>query len=161
MSGRSLTLDGTNWERPSREQTDEFLEVQVAARSGHWGKEMERLKNAAMKLARERGRVAVTQMDVKSYRGRLKAVTRYSGGFTAPEMVIEAGLEGKVPFWLPGATTGWLSDAGMIQVGCGGLARENSSNESRKGGKVCRWELSERAIMQVPEPRAPETPTAP
>lgn len=158
---KSTTLDGRNWERPSREQTDEFREVQIAARSGRWNPETEDLKNAAMRLARQNGRVVVARIDVKERRGKLRSVTRYAGGFTAPEMVHEAGLNGKVPYWLPGAVAGWLSDAGWIQVGCEGLARENSSNGSRKGAKICRWELSEKAISQVPEPRAPESPTAP
>ena len=154
------TLDGRNWERPSREQADEFREVQIAARKGRWFQETEDLKNAAMRLARQNGKVVVTRVEMKPWRGNLRTVTRYSGGFTAPEMTREAGLEGKVPYWLPGATTGWLSDAGWIQVGCGGLARENSSNGSRKGAKICRWELSERAIARVPEPRPPGVPTS-
>ena len=145
---RSLTLD--HWVRPSREQDDRFLEVQVNTRgSKRWGPDMERLKDAAMRLARENGKVEAYRVDMVGKK-RPRAVTRFRGGFAAPEMVEEAGLEGRVPGWLPGAVCGWLSGVGVIQVGCNGMARENSSNGSRKGGKIARWELAERAIVTVP-----------
>ena len=150
------TLD--RWTRPSREQDARFAEVQVAARR-KYPEETEALKDAALRLARENGKVRVAGMDLIVHRGREKLVVRLSGGFTAPEMVEEAGLEGKVPRWLPGSVTGWLSDAGMIQVGLDGMARENSSNGSRKGAKVNRWELAEKAVALVPEPEPPEVPT--
>ena len=153
MTGtRATTLDGTNWQRPSREQDDEFRQVQVHARKGRWAQETELLKETAMRLARENGKVEAYRVDVTHRRGRTKATTRYRGGFTMPEVAEEAELTGKAPSWLLGAIAGWLSDQGMIQVGCGGLARENSSNGTRKGSKINRWELAERAIAVVPEP---------
>ena len=158
MNARPLTLDGHNWDRPSREQTDEFREVQVAARR-NYGPETELLKEVAMRLARENGRVEAYRVDVVARRGRTKAVTRYRGGFTMSEVVEDAGGPQRFPKWLAGAVAGWLSDQGVIQGGCGGLARENSSNGSRKGSKVTRWELSEQAIGRVPEPSAPEIPS--
>ena len=145
--------------RPSREQTDEFREVQVAARNGRWAVETELLKNVAMRLARENGKVEVDTVEIKLHRGHEKRYTRFKGGFTAPEMTDEAGLTGKVPRWLPGAVCGWLSDQEEIQVGCQGLARENSSNGSRKGAKINRWELGPKALRPVPEPAVPEIPT--
>lgn len=146
------------WLRPSREQDDRFREVQVSARRKYPG-ETEKLKEAAMRLARENGRVEVDSVEMIAHRGRLVQKIRFKGGFSAPEMVEEAGLEGKIPGWLAGTITGWLSDQGMIQVGCEGMARENSSNGSRKGGKIGRWELADTAIVQVPEPTVPEVPT--
>ena len=158
MTARQSSFD-RDWSRPSSEQDDRFREVQVAARTGRWASETEALKIAAMRLARENGAVEVDRVEMKMHRGVLKPFTRYKGGFTAPEMVEEAGLEGKLPKWLPGAVTGWLSDQGQIRVGCDGMARENSSNGSRKSAKICRWELSPKAVREPPEPQVPEVPT--
>jgi hypothetical protein len=146
------------WLRPSREQDDRFREVQVGARR-KYPQETELLKTAAMRLARENGKVYLAGVELVNHRGRPKAVPRFAGGFTAPEMVEEAHLEGKVPRWLPGSVCGWLSDAGVIQVGLEGKARENSSNGSRKGAKINRWELAEKAVAEVPEPTAPGVPS--
>lgn len=156
VAQKQSSLD--RWTRPSREQDDRFREVQVGARR-KYPEETELLKAAAMRLARENGKVHVSGVEIIRHRGREKPVVRFSGGFTAPEMVEEARLEGKVPRWLPGSVTGWLADAGVIQVGLDGAARENSSNGSRKGAKINRWELAEKAIAEVPEPALPEAPT--
>ena len=153
------TLDAESWKRPSREQEDSFREVQVNVRQGRYHAESEELKKVMLRLARENGKVEAYRIDVKSRKGVAKAFTRYRGGFTAPQAVEEAGGVDRYPYWLPGVVAGWLSDQGIIQVGCGGLARENSSNGSRKGGKVNRWELAEKAIAEVPEPTMPEVPT--
>lgn len=153
------TLDSNRWTRPSREQTDEFREVQVAARNGRWGPETELLKSAALRLARENGKVEVDHVEMRPHRGVLRPVTRFRGGFTAPEMTEEAGLTGRVPRWLPGVVCGWLSDQGQIRVGCDGTARENSSNGTRRGAKINRWELSPEAVREPPEPTVPDIPT--
>jgi hypothetical protein len=153
------TLDSRDWARPSSEQDDRFREVQVAARTGRWGPETELLKVAAMRLARENGKVEVDTVVMKPHRGVLREYTRFRGGFTAPEMVEEAELVGKVPSWLAGAVCGWLSDQGQIRVGCNGTARENSSNGTRKGSKVNRWELAPQAVREPPEPTLPEIPS--
>lgn len=154
------TFDSDRWtsSRPSSEQDDRFKEVQVAARTGRWSHETELLKIAAMRLARENGRVEVDHVEMKPHRGVLRPVARYRGGFTAPEMTEEAELTGKVPRWLPGVVCGWLSDQGQIRVGCDGTARENSSNGTRKGAKVNRWELAPEAVREPPEPTGPEIP---
>lgn len=146
-------------ERPSKERAPAFAEVIVRGRE-NYPEETERLKAAAIRLLKRAGKIEVDRVEVVKRGKTVRTVTRYRGGFTGPEMVEEAGFrEWDLPKWLPGVVCAWLSDAGVTQVGLGGLARENSSNGSRKGAKVNRWEWGPRGIAPVEEPQAPEVPT--
>ena len=78
------TLDSRDWARPSSEQDDRFREVQVAARTGRWGPETELLKVAAMRLARENGKVEVDTVVMKPHRA-FYASTHASGGASRPQ----------------------------------------------------------------------------